>query len=292
MTPVFRRDKGACRPYTNRSLLIDHMDFIKTIIAFRELIWNLVVRDLKSRYKGSVLGFLWTVLTPLFMALIYIVFLRLIAGRGVPIQNEDIIIGVFAWQFTVQCVSSGTTCVSGSANLVKKVFFPRILLPLSTTLSALINFLLMLIVQFIVVAVLLFREGTMLSPATTLVPIIIIYHFLFNFSLVLLVSAANVYFRDTQHVVNLFLSAWFFMSPVMYTFGLVQTMAADLPRLQQLYLLNPLAVIITGYRALQLPDATVPWSNAFLLGWIWPVALLVAAYVIYQRAQKNFADML
>ncbi len=268
------------------------MNIIETIQTYRELIWNLVARDLKGRYKGSVLGFLWTILTPLFMAIIYIFFLRLIAGRGVPIQNEDIIIGVFAWQFTVQCVSTGTSCISGSANLVKKVYFPRILMPLSITLSALINFLLMLVVQFIIVAVLLFREGGMLDLWTIAVPVIVLYHFLFNFSLVMLVSAANVYFRDTQHVVNLFLSAWFFMSPVMYTFALVQTMTADLPRLQQLYLLNPLAVIISGYRSLQLPGAEFPWSNAALLGWLWPAGLLIIAYMIFQRAQRNFSDML
>lgn len=259
---------------------------------YRELIWNLVLRDLKSRYKGSILGFLWTVLTPLFMAIIYIVFLRLIAGRGVPIQNEDIIIGVFAWQFTVQCISSGTSCISGSGNLVKKVYFPRILLPLSITLSALINFLLMLLVQWVVLFLLLSKAGQSLSVWTLALPVVVIYHFLFNFSFTLLVASANVYFRDTQHIVNLLLSAWFFMSPVMYTFALVQNMAAGSLRIQQLYLLNPMAVIITAYRSLQLPDATFPWSNAALLGWIWPVGLLAVGYLIFQRAQKNFADML
>ncbi len=268
------------------------MHILKTINMYRDLVWNLVARDLKGRYKGSVLGFLWTVLTPLFMAIIYIFFLRLIAGRGVPIQNEDIIIGVFAWQFTVQCVSSGMSCVTGSSSLVKKVYFPRLLLPLSITLSSLINFLLMLLVQLIIVSILLFREGQILDPWTAALPVIIIYHFLFNFSLVMLVSAANVYFRDTQHVVNLFLSAWFFMSPVMYTFSLVQTMTADIPILQPIYLLNPLAVIISGYRSMQLPGAEFPWSNAALIGWLWPAVLLIIAYLVFQRAQRNFSDML
>lgn len=268
------------------------MNVLKTILTYRELIWNLVLRDLKGRYKGSLLGFLWTILTPLFMAIIYIFFLRLIAGRGVAIRHEDIIIGVFAWQFTVQSVSTGTQCISGSANLVKKVFFPRILMPLSTTLSALVNFLLMLVVQWLVVAALLARDGQMLSAWTLALPLVLAAHVAFNFALTLLVSAANVYFRDTQHIVNLFLSAWFFMSPVMYTFTLVETMAAGTPRLAQLYLLNPLAVIITGYRSLQLPDTAFPWSYAAVAGWLWPVALLIAAYVIFQKAQKNFADML
>ena len=85
--------------------------------ARRELLVNLVARELKSRYKGSVLGFLWTVLTPLFMAAVYVFFLRLLIGRGVPL--EGIIIGVFAWQFTVQSVNSGLVSITGNSNLVK-----------------------------------------------------------------------------------------------------------------------------------------------------------------------------
>jgi len=268
------------------------MNQLNTLFGYRELMWNLVVRDLKGRYKGSILGFLWTVLTPLFMALIYIVFLRLIAGRGVVIQNEDIIIGVFAWQFTVQAITTGTSCISGSANLVKKVFFPRFLLPLSITLSALINFLLMLVVQLLIVGLLLAQQGALLSGACWLLPAVVIYHFFFNLALVFLVAAANVYFRDTQHMVGLFLSAWFFMSPVMYTVTLIQQMAAGTPRLLQLYMLNPLAQIITAYRAVQLPGAEFAVTPAALAGWIWPVFLLVASYLIFQKAQRNFADML
>lgn len=267
------------------------MNALQTVLSYRELIWNLVARDLKSRYRGTVLGFLWTILTPLFMAGIYIVFLGLIA-RGVAIRHEDILIGVFAWQFTVQCVASGSSAITGNANLVKKVFFPRLLLPLSITLSALVNFLLMLVVQLALVTILLALAGATLSPWTIALPIILLHHFLFNLALVLIVSASNVYFRDTQHIVNLLLSAWFFMSPVMYTFTLVQEMTAAWPWAQRLYLLNPLTVIISGYRALQLPGTEFLWSKAALLGWIWPLLLLVAAYAAFQRAQRNFADML
>jgi ABC-type polysaccharide/polyol phosphate export permease len=268
------------------------MNQLKTLFGYRELIWNLVLRDLKGRYKGSLLGFLWTVLTPLFMALIYIVFLRLIGGRGIDIRNEDIIIGVFAWQFTVQAITSGTSCVSGSANLVKKVFFPRFMLPLSITISALINFLLMLAVQLLVVGILLLQKDLMLSGACWLLPAVVTYHFFFNLSLVFLLSAANVYYRDTQHVVGLFLSAWFFMSPVMYSVDLILRMTADTPHLLQIYMLNPLAQIITAYRAVQLPGAEIITSPAALIGWIWPIPLLVASYIIFQKAQRNFADQL
>ena len=112
------------------------MELMEAIVRRRELVQNLVLRELKARYKGSALGFLWSILTPLFMAAIYVFFLRLLAGRGVPL--EEIIIGVFAWQFTSMCVSGGLTAVTGNASLVKKVRFPRVVLPLAVTLANLV----------------------------------------------------------------------------------------------------------------------------------------------------------
>ncbi len=264
------------------------MSLFGDILAHRELLQNLVARDIKSRYKGSALGFLWSVLNPLFMAVIYIFFLRLLAGRGVP--SEDVIIGVFAWQFTAQCVTGGMNCITGNANLVKKVFFPRVLLPLSVVAANLVNFLLTLAVQLVLVALLLGARGAHLSAWSAALPAIIAYHVLFNPSLALLVAAANVYFRDTQHLVGLLMSAWFFVSPVMYNLSFVEKFAG--PALTPAYLLNPAALIITAYRAAQVPGALLPWSGAALVAWLWPAALLVLAWRLFQRAQRDFADWL
>ncbi len=268
------------------------MNMVATIIRHRELLWNLAARDLKSRYKGSVMGFLWTMITPLFMAVIYIFFLRLLAGRGFPMQYEDVLIGVFAWQYTVQCVTGGMESIAGNANLVKKVFFPRILLPLSVVVSALINYLFTLVIQLVLVAGLLAWRGLGLSPLVAALPLLVLYHTLFNLGLSLLLGAAQVVFRDTRHLVGLFISAWFFMSPVMYPLSLVDQLAANLPWVRDLFMLNPLSVIITGYRVLQVPGATFPWSAAAWVGWAWPLVLLLAAYAGFQRAQRNFADYL
>ncbi len=191
------------------------MNVLKDIFERRELLWNLTVRELKQRYKGSALGFLWSVLTPLFMAVIYVFFLRLLAGRGVPI--EEIIIGVFAWQFTTQCVMGGMTCVTGNANLVKKVSFPREILPLSQVAANGIGYLLSLLVQFPLLAFLLYRaDGPGFAAAWPLFLFWMLWQTLFNLGLAMFTGAANVYFRDTQHLVGVGLSAWFFMSPVMY----------------------------------------------------------------------------
>jgi ABC-type polysaccharide/polyol phosphate export permease len=256
----------------------------------RELVANLVSRELKSKYKGSALGFLWSILTPLFMAAIYVFFLRLLAGRGMPVEN--IIIGVFAWQFTSLCVTGGMTCVSGNSNLVKKVYFPRIILPLANTLANLVNFLLSLVVQFVILFLLLGLRGTTVSPWSLALPVLIVYHMLFNLGLAFLMSSANVYFRDTQHLVGVLLSAWFFVSPVMYDLSFVERAAPVSPLLTNLYLLNPMAVIITGYRALTMPGVLFPWTPYTMVGLVLPLILLWIAYAVFQRSEKNFADLL
>ncbi|HBA83399.1 MAG TPA: hypothetical protein DCZ95_04815 [Verrucomicrobia bacterium] len=266
------------------------MNFLRTIWERRDLFANLVARDLKQRYKGSVLGFLWSILTPLFMAVIYVFFLRLLAGRGVP--TEDIIIGVFAWQFTMQCVNSGMTCITGNANLVKKVAFPRIILPTVNVAAGLINYLLSLIVQFALVAILLGIKGSGMSGWAVLVPVVIVYHSLFNLALALFVSSVNVYFRDTQHLVGVLLSAWFFVSPVMYNLSFAEHLAARWPAAFDLYMLNPMAGVITAYRALIIPGVEFPWSAYTAAGLLIPLALLWLSYILFQRLQRYFADML
>ncbi len=250
----------------------------------------LTQRELKLRYRGSVLGFMWSILIPLFMALIYVVFLRLLGGRGVPMT--DIIIGVFAWQFTVQCVNGGLSSISGNANLVKKVYFPRVILPLSSALANLITYLLSLLVQFPFLLVLYQVLGGSFSGWLFLLPAVILLHFLFNFALTLLLAAINVHVRDAQHLVGILLSAWFFVSPVMYNLSLVDRMAAAHPWVPHLFLLNPITVIITGYRAVITAGTVFPWEASSAAALVLIGLLAWWAWRLFQRLQQDFADLL
>lgn len=228
------------------------MSSLRAILERHELLWNLTSRELKQRYKGSALGFFWSVLTPLFMAAIYVFFLRLLAGRGVPM--EEIIIGVFAWQYTTQCVMGGMTSVTGNGNLVKKVNFPREILPLSQVSANGISYLLSMLVQFPLLALLLYTNGGPGFAATW--PLFLFWIFwqtVFNLGLAMLVGALNVHFRDTQHLVGVGLSAWFFMSPVMYNMDFAANVASRWPWAVRLLYANPMAVIINGYRSALLP---------------------------------------
>lgn len=266
------------------------MNAIRAIAERRELLGNLVARELKIRYRGSALGFLWSVLIPLFMAMIYVVFLRLMGGRSVPLA--DIIIGVFAWQFTVQCVNSGLSSITGSANLVKKVYFPRVILPLSATIANLITYAMSLLVQFPLVAILFHLSGASFTPWLALLPAVMLLHVVFNLALALLLAGLNVYVRDAQHLVGILLSAWFFVSPVMYNLGFVDRVAAEHPWVPHLFLLNPLTVIITGYRATITAGTPFPWEAASVASIALILLVFAASYRLFQRLEKDFADML
>jgi len=254
------------------------MIFTKVLFQYRDLFGNLIKRELKSKYKDSTLGFLWSILNPMLLAIIYMFFLRLLVGRGVP--TEDIIIGVFAWQFTAQSISGGMTCITGNATLIKKVYFPRIFLPFSLVAGNLINYMLTLAVW----------NGQMISVGVLALPVIILYQTIFITCLVLLVSSANVYFRDIQHIVNLLLTAWFFMTPAIYNLSFIQPILGQFPFLGNLYFLNPMASIITMYRALLLPESDFFWSWGVILGLAWPLIFLYYTYRIFQSTQRNFAD--
>jgi ABC-type polysaccharide/polyol phosphate export permease len=266
------------------------MNFLKSIFQRRELWWNLTTRELKQRYKGSLLGFLWSVLTPLFMAFIYVFFLRMLAGRG--ISMEEIIIGVFAWQFTTQSVSGGMTCVTGNGNLVKKVFFPREILPLALVTANTISYLLSLLIQFPILAFLLSHRGAHFSAWAPLTLFWILWQTLLNLGLAMITGAANTYFRDTQHLVGVLLSAWFFLSPVMYSIEFAQRIAAQWPMAASLLMVNPMAVILTGYRAAILPNATLSFTPSVWAGFLVTPVLCLAGIWMYQKLQKNFADFL
>ena len=258
-------------------------------VYHKELITSLVARELTSRYKGSALGVLWSVITPLFMAIIYAFFFRLIAGVRAPV--EAIVIGVFAWQFTAVSVNSGMVCITGNSNLIKKVAFPRSSLPVAVILAGMIDYLISLIIQVIIVTLVLYKQGGgFISWHAIAIPVVLCWHALFNLSLALILSALNVYFRDTQHLVGVLLSAFFFLSPAMYDLGFVRDRMASHPWLMDVYMLNPLAVIITWYRKLMLPGVAFEWTPSAIVGLLLPVLMFAVAWVLFKRMQRNFAD--
>ena len=224
---------------------------LATLYAYRELIYNLVLRELKGRYKNSVLGFLWSLLNPLGMMLVFtFVFGVLMPNSLIEKYPIFLLCGLLPWNFFSSSVMDSINSIPNNANLVKKVYFPREALPIANVLSQLVNFLLAFIVLF--GALIVFRSN--FSPWLWLLPAVVLIQLCFSLGIAFILSTLNVFYRDTIIVMDVVMLAWFFLTPVFYSVELLPTTVTllgttiDVQRVY--YILNPMASIINMYRDL------------------------------------------
>ncbi|WP_111766350.1 ABC transporter permease [Nakamurella deserti] len=282
---------------------------IKDIWAFRELLGNLVSKELKVRYKESVLGFLWTLVRPLMQLLVYSVAIGIFLGSGKVIPEFGIYLftGLLAWGLFTDIVGGCTGSIVGNAGLVKKVYFPRELFPLSVVGAAIVNFLLQLVVLLgaYVVTGEWPRVGDLL-----LVPLALLALITFATAVGLLLAAANVFLRDVQHLVEIGLLLWFWMTPIVYDWTKVKTQLAgtvaepkpDTTWLFDVYMANPMTNVVLAFQRALWPGGRLPGGEPFYydgnlylrLGVTFAVSavLLFLAQRVFARAQGNFAQEL
>lgn len=246
------------------------------------MISSLVKRDLRGRYKGSVLGFFWTFLNPLLQLIVYTFVFSVIMRAGIEDYYLFLFVALVPWTFFSTSVGGGAGCIISQQNLVNKIYFPREVLPVSYVLSQLINMLL----SFIVVAVVLMISGKGINLAVWwYLPIIILQETLLAFGLTLLVSGITVYFRDMQFLLNIVLMAWQFLSPVMYSVDMVPE------QFRGVFNLNPMTPIIVAYRDV-LYYKQAPELRTFILGTLMGIAMLVIGWISFGKLKKHFAEVL
>ncbi len=238
-----------------RGVLDRWRDDIRTGMRHRYLLSNLVRRDLKVRYRNSFLGILWSLLSPLLMMLVFsLIFAKLIPREDIRQYAVFFLVGLLPWNFFTGSLMSGATSITGSTQLVKKVYFPRVLLPTASTISNLVNFL----IAFVILIIFLFASGLGLTIHSLWVPPLLITQIIFILGLVLLFSSMNVFYRDVIMILNVVLLAWFFLTPVIYPLdwlGDTRTvMGISFNPAVVMRWLNPMASIIDGYR-------TVLWGT-------------------------------
>lgn len=247
----------------------------------RELIWMLIQRNLKIRYKHSVVGVFWSMLSPLFLILIYSVFLGLLK---VPVELPTLVSGIIIWQFLALCLGDGLNSILGNANLVTKASFPRIILPIAMVGANTVNFLL----SFVVLLAYLLFFGSAWGPVWWLLPVLLTQLAL-CLGLTLIVGAANVFFRDTEHVLSVVLLGWFFTSPVIYEPDMITDTFPEW--VHRLFFLNPMSGILTGYRVALL-DHTPVAGGYLLMSAAVAWALLGIGLLVFQAAEPRFGDEL
>lgn len=282
---------GGSYPFTARGVFRS----VKDIADQREMLGLLVKRDLKSKYKDSALGFLWSLARPLVQLLIYYVVLGqfLSAARGIPDFAIYIFTGLTAMGLFTEIAVGGTGSILANAGLVKKVYLPREVFPLASVGSALFNFL----VQFVVLIAATFVAGAPPFHAAILyaipaLAILVVYGLAFA----LFFGAVNVYLRDTQYLVEVFTMLLFWASPVVYSWQMVRDLVSN-PVLLDIYTNNPLTLAILGFQeAFWVAGADMPQPSdlalrmvvALLVG----LALLLGAHRVFLRLQGNFAQEL
>ncbi len=249
---------------------------------YREMILSLVKRDLKSRYKGSVLGFFWMFLNPLLQLCVYTVVFSTIMRMGIDKFYLFLFVALVPWMFFSTCLSSGTTVVMGQQDMVKKIYFPREVLPLAFTISQFVNMLLSFVIIFVVV----FVSGIKLDPLSLLyLPLIMIIEFVLSLGIVLLASSLTVYFRDLEHILSIISMAWMYLTPIIYPVEMVPE------NLLKFFYLNPMTPITIAYRDI-LYYGKAPHVKTLISAALLGILVLVVGEILFSRLQRKFAEEL
>ena len=258
------------------------MDTFKELYAYRQMIFSLVKKDLRGRYKGSVLGFLWTFINPLLQLVVYTIVFSFILKTNIERYYLYLFVALIPWIFFSSSITVGSASIVAQKDLIKKIYFPRMVIPISYVTSSFVNMLLCFIVIFAVIIV--SGAGINFLALLTL-PVIMLVEYILALGMAMLTSAITVYFRDLEHILGIVTMAWMYMTPIMYDKSIVPE------NLMPIFNLNPMTHVIECYRAVlyekKIPDLTTLLSAAGL-----GILILIVGILVFNKLQKRFAEEL
>jgi homopolymeric O-antigen transport system permease protein len=258
-----------------------HLD-LKTIWEYRELLYFLVWRDLKVRYRQTAIGAGWAVLQPLLTMIIFTVVFSKFAN--VPSDGLPYPIFTYAallpWSLFANSLTRGGTSVVGNAQLVSKIYFPRLILPLSGILSPIVDF----AISFVILIVMMIWFGTLPTWGVLALPLFLLLALLTALAVGLWLSALNVRYRDVGHTIPFLIQLWMFASPIAYPVSLVPE------RWRMLYSLNPMAGVIEGFRWALLGNES-PDFGVIIISSVMVLTLLLPGIVYFKYTERTFADV-
>jgi len=271
------------------------MSTLSEITDSRDLFLNLTLRELRSKYKRSLLGWAWSLLNPLatmaIFSIVFSVFLKVPPEKGDPSGLEVfalfLLCGLLPFNYLSAGLTNGLTSLVGNANLVKKVYFPRQILVAAVLASWLVSFL----IELALLCVVLLIAGNMVLPSLPGVIILVALQTTFVLGMSLALSVGNVYFRDLEYLTTIALQVWFYLTPIIYPIKLVQDAFKDRPTLMRLYELNPMTRFVDCYRDilyhLRGPEAA---DVAFLV--VAAFLSLALGAAIFNRLEPRLAEEL
>lgn len=258
------------------------MNMIKELYNYREMTFSLIKRELRGKYKASALGFLWTLLIPLFQYVVYTVVFSVFMKSNIEEYYIFLIVGLFPWNFFSASVTTGASCVVYQENLIKKIYFPRLVLPIAYVTSAFINMLISFVVVF---AVLIFSGHGLSAAALCYLPLIMLIEYIMSLGVCMLVSALTVYFRDLEYILGILMLAWIYFTPVFYQLDIVPKQC------EVVFNINPMTSVILAYQQI-LYDKKIPQVDNLMTAVLFGVVMLAVGYLVFNKLQRKFVEEL
>lgn len=255
---------------------------IKEVWAYRTMIQSLVRRDLRGRYKASVLGFLWTFIVPLCQLLVYTVVFSVILKSNVERFYLYLFVALIPWNFFSSCLTGGASCVIQQQSLVNKIYFPREVVPVSYVTGAFVN---MLYCEIVVFAVSLFSGVHYSLTALLCLPVVMLVEYIFALGITMIISAIDVYFRDLEHMLGILSMAWMFLTPIMYDIAIVPE------KMQPIFKLNPMTNIVIAYREIMY-NGTAPKLETLGMSAGMGILFLVIGFLVFGKLKRRFSEVM
>ncbi|MEN9798952.1 MAG: o-antigen exporter, permease protein [Pseudomonadota bacterium] len=258
---------------------------LKELYQYRALLSALIARELKARYRGSSLGFLWTFLNPTLLMLVYALIFSVYMRQSMERYLLFMFVGLLPWIWFSGSVGGGASAISDRRDLLTKVKFPAQVLPATVVLTNAINYLFALPL----VGVMMIAYGMAPTPALLLLPVLVLVQLCFTLGCTYLVSAINVTFRDMQHIVSNLMTLWFFLTPILYPVTNVPEQAGGLPARTLVLYLNPMSGIIAAYQDV-LYYQRLPSAGPLLVSAVVSAVLLVVSAAYFESRREDFAE--
>lgn len=252
----------------------------KKLYQYRELLKSNIKKEIRGKYKGSFLGVLWSFVNPLLMTLVYAIVFPFILKGAQEHYTTYIVIGILPWNFFTTVISQGTFTILGNGGIIKKIYFPREILPISVATSGLVNFL----ISFPIICLFLVFSGIGFSLSILWIPIVIITEYIFVLAIIFITSSINVYIRDFEYIVNFLIQMLFYATPVLYSSDLFGSKGWILK-------LNPMTTIIESYRDI-LFYQQLPNISHLLIVLSGSIILLFIGINVFKKLEKGFAEEL
>lgn len=256
---------------------------ILTLLSYRDLLWIWSLRNIKVRYKQSILGGLWAILQPLSLMVVF----SLIFSVFIKIPTDDTPYPIFAyiallpWTFFATSISLGVSSLVTNMNLITKIYFPREILPISVVIA---GFLDLLLAAIVFVGMLIFYQIPLRLTIVT-IPLLLAIQIILTLGILFIVSAANVFYRDIHFVIPLGMTIWMYATPIIYPVSVIP------PALRGIYMLNPMASLIEAYRTVTLKGLWPDWGNLAVAAII-SISVFVIGYSYFKRVEWEFADVI